>query len=140
MKTSKLKIMTGEMNMKSKSVISTGLWLLVGVLFTALAQAADFPAAHEGSAEQYELLLENDQVLVLKMVLAPGEADRMHSHHNETVYFERGGSLAITTAEGTLEVTVSDGHVMWHQAWVHQVTNIGDTEVTAIIVESKLSE
>jgi len=27
--------------------------------------------------------------------------------------------------------------VMWHEAWGHQVTNVGETTVKAIIVESK---
>jgi hypothetical protein len=32
---------------------------------------------------------------------------------------------------------VPDGHVMWHEAWTHQVTNTGSEPVTAIIVEAK---
>ncbi len=93
-------------------------------------------AAHLASPEQYSVLLENDNVLVLKMVLEPGEADTMHSHQNETVYFQSGGTLAITGPSGkTMEVAVPDGHVMWHEAWTHQVTNIGDSTVVAIIVE-----
>lgn len=37
----------------------------------------------------------------------------------------------------SFEANVPDGHVMWHQAWSHQVTNVGDTEVVAIIVEER---
>lgn len=93
-------------------------------------------AAHLASPEQYSVLLANENVLVLKMVLEPGEADTMHSHQNETVYFQSGGTLAITSPSGeTMEVKVPDGHVMWHEAWTHQVTNIGDSTVVAIIVE-----
>lgn len=84
------------------------------------------------------MLLENESVLVLKMVLKPGESDVMHSHHNEAVYFERGGTLTITEAGGKPFVAeVPDGHVMWHKAWSHQVANGGSTEVIAVIVEDK---
>lgn len=107
-------------------------------LATSLAQATDYPAAHLTSPEQYEVLLENEQVLVLKMILQPGESDVMHSHRNESVYFEQGGRLRIEEANGELiEANVPDGHVMWHHAWSHQVTNTGSTEVVAIIVEAK---
>ena len=36
-----------------------------------------------------------------------------------------------------VEMELPDGATMWHEAWTHQVTNIGDTEIRAIIVESK---
>lgn len=107
-------------------------------LATGLAQATDYPAAHETSPEQYQVLLENEQVLVLKMTLQPGESDVMHSHRDESVYFERGGQLRIEEANGeVIQANVPDGHVMWHGAWSHQVTNTGSTEVVAIIVEVK---
>ena len=77
-------------------------------------------------------------VLVLEMVLEPGESDRPHDHRDETVYFQKGGSLRITLPGGdAMDVTVPDGHVMWHEAWSHQVTNTGTRPVMAIIVEEK---
>jgi hypothetical protein len=36
-----------------------------------------------------------------------------------------------------MEADIPDGTTMWHLAWTHQVTNTGDTEIRAIIVESK---
>lgn len=114
--------------------IAAGVVLL---LSTLNVQAEPAGAAHVTSPDYYTLLSENEHVLVLKMVLKPGDADTVHSHHNETVYFEKGGKLAITVNGKTVEVEVPDGHVMWHEAWTHQVTNIGDTEVVAIIVEQK---
>ncbi|NIB40638.1 hypothetical protein HBA55_13635 [Pseudomaricurvus alkylphenolicus] len=102
------------------------------------ALADKLTAAHTASPEFYQVLTENEEVLVLKMVLKPGDADAMHHHNNETVYFERGGTLAITLENGkTMVVTVPDGQVMWHEAWSHQVTNVGNTEVVAVIVEAK---
>ena len=93
--------------------------------------------AHIASPEQYSLLLENDQVYVLKMTLKPGEQDNWHRHNAETVYFEKGGRATISVGEDQMTVDIPDGHVMWHDAWEHQVKNDGDTTIIAIIVEEK---
>lgn len=125
-----------------QSVLVMGL-LLINPLASAQTNQEtgvneNIPAAHIASPEMYQVLLENDQVLVLKMVLKPNQADALHRHQDETVYFEKGGKLRIVTGAGKpLEVEVPDGHVMWHSAWSHQVTNIGNTDVVAVIVESK---
>ncbi len=116
------------------------LLLATLVSVTGLVTAGEEPhqAAHITSPDYYTVLEENDQVLVLKMVLEPGESDAIHRHHDETVYFQQGGQLSIETVNGdTLEAEVPDGHVMWHEAWTHRVTNVGDNTVIAIIVENK---
>jgi len=72
------------------------------------------------------------------MVLQPGQSDSWHQHNAETVYFEQGGSVQIKTGENkALAFDIPDGFVMWHEQWQHQVTNTGNTPITAIIVESK---
>lgn len=122
--------------MKLQTTVAAACLLLS--FCTASALAEDFSAAHHASPEHYALLMENDNVLVLKMVLKPGESDVMHSHNDETVYFERGGNLTIRNPDGSaFDAEVPDGHVMWHESWSHQVTNSGDTSVIAIIVEKK---
>ena len=109
-------------------------------LQTALA-VNNVKPAHHVSPEFYTPLFENDVVLVLKMVLKPGEADKQHRHQDETVYFQQGGTLQITLENGeSIVAEIPDGHVMWHESWVHQVTNIGETEVIAIVVEQKSDE
>ena len=125
--------------MFSHTKLSCLLIILMSVFSSSLRAEEVYvhQPAHLASPEQYSLLLENESVLVLKMVLEPGEADMTHSHSNETVYFEKGGQLTITENGIPFVVDVPDGHVMWHSAWSHQVTNTGDTTVTAIIVEEK---
>ena len=117
------------------------VYVVIVILFSLVlstSTASELKSAHLVSPNQYQLLVENDDVLVLKMVLKPGEQDIAHHHNNETVYFEQGGKLRITPIGAEpFDVEVPNGHVMWHQAWSHQVTNIGETKVKAIIVEAR---
>tara|TARA_Y100000034_G_C6632207_1_gene276034 strand:+ start:31 stop:396 length:366 start_codon:yes stop_codon:yes gene_type:complete len=119
-----------------KKVVFSGVFsvLLFG---NALAEDTKVEFAHIASPKQYELLLENEEVTVLKMTLKPGEQDNWHKHNAETVYFEKGGKATITTSEKDMTLEIPDGHVMWHDEWEHKVRNVGDTTITAIIVEKK---
>ncbi len=90
------------------------------------------------SPKNYKLLLENERVRVLEMRLKQGEIDQKHSHPSETVYFVKGSKVRVHLPDGgTAELEPPDGHVMWHEAWTHQVENIGTTDLLAIIVENK---
>ena len=102
-----------------------------------LAQETSIPTAYIASSDIYQVLLENDDVLVLKMVLHPGEQDNWHKHNAETVYFEKGGKALITASDKDMTLEIPDGYVMWHDQWEHQVKNVGNTTITAIIVERK---
>lgn len=122
------------MNLRLNKALS-GLALTV---IASVSSAQEFSLAHIASPEHYNVVMENEHVLVLKMALKPGESDSAHRHRNETVYFQKGGQLTITEKNGKSFVAdVPDGHVMWHEAWAHQVSNTGETEVIAIIVEQK---
>lgn len=113
--------------------------LATSAMFTGSVMANDDDTghAHVESPKHYTLLLENESVLVLKMTLQPGEEDNWHKHNAETVYFEDGGKAIIKTADKAMTLEIPDGYVMWHDEWEHQVKNIGDTTITAIIVEAK---
>jgi len=102
-----------------------------------LAQETSMPTAYVASSDIYQVLLENDEVLVLKMVLQPGQGDNWHKHNAETVYFEKGGKATIKTSDKDMTLEIPDGYVMWHDQWEHQVKNVGNTTITAIIVERK---
>ena len=90
------------------------------------------------SPSNYRALLDNDEVRVVEMRLKPGEKDEWHSHPNETVYFVTGSKVKIALEDGNVvEAELPDGHVMWHEAWTHQVENVGTRDLKAIIVERK---
>jgi len=116
------------------------LMVMALTLVTSFTVAAEVKvmAAHIASPDIYQLLMENDEVMVLKMVLKPGQSDGWHKHNAETVYFEQGGKAKIKTSDTkSVELEIPQGYVMWHDNWEHQVSNIGDTVITAIIVERK---
>lgn len=121
----------------SGAILKSALFLLIAVTANTHAHQ-QHESGHIASPEQYQLLLENERVLVLKMVLRPGESDSFHRHNNETVYFEKGSKLKIETLDDeSIVADIPDGHVMWHEAWTHRVTNLGDQTAIAIIVEEK---
>ncbi len=91
----------------------------------------------ESSPNNYKVLQENDHVRMLEMVVPAGESDVLHSHPDEAVYFITGGKARVTVNGEEMEMELPDGASMLHEAWTHQVTNIGDTEIRAIIVETK---
>ncbi|GEA05242.1 hypothetical protein KUL42_00030 [Alteromonas sp. KUL42] len=120
-----------------RSVLKSGLCLFLAATANTHAHEQHEPG-HIASPEQYELLLENERALVLKMVLKPGESDSFHRHNNETVYFEKGSKLKIEALGAEpIVADVPDGHVMSHEAWTHRVTNLGEQTAIAIIVEEK---
>ena len=91
----------------------------------------------ESSPNNYKVLEENEHVRMLEMIVPPGESDNLHSHPDEAVYFITGGKARVTVDGEQMEMELPDGATMLHEGWTHQVTNIGDTEIRAIIVESK---
>jgi hypothetical protein len=63
------------------------------------------------------------------MTLAPGQTDVEHSHTDETVIFVKGGSAHIAMPDGnSMDAELPDGHIMWHEAWTHTVSNTGSME------------
>ena len=119
-----------------KKVVLSGVFSVL-LFENALAEDTKVEFAHIASPNQYELLLENEDVIVLKMTLTPGEQDNWHKHNAETAYFEKRGKATITTSEKDMTLEIPDGYVMWHDQWEHQVKNVGDTTITAIIVEKR---
>jgi len=62
-------------DMKMTQFIWTFLTLVAVVLSTQVSNAQELGSTHVTSPHHYQVLLENDKVLVLKMTLAPGEGD-----------------------------------------------------------------
>ena len=119
-----------------KKVVLSGVFSVL-LFENALAEDTKVGSAHIESKNQYELVLESEVVTALKMTLKPGEQDNWHKHNAETIYLEKGGKATITTSEKDMTLKIPNGYMMWHDQWEHQVKNVGDTTITAIIVEKR---
>ena len=91
----------------------------------------------ESSTDQYKLLLWDGNRRMYEMRLAAGEKDTLHSHQESLVYFIKGGKLRLNVRDGEpRELGVEDGATTVYEPWTGSVTNVGETDVHAIIFET----
>lgn len=91
------------------------------------------------SPDVYSVKLENESVRILEVNLAQGQSDKMHGHPGSTVFVHviSGGKVLVSYQDGrTEEMEVGDNQFLSHASRVHQIKNIGDTDVRAIIYEN----
>ncbi len=90
------------------------------------------------ASESHTVLLENDQVRVLKVVMKPGQKAPMHSHPHNVAYYLSDAKVKITLPDGkTQEREVKAGSSSWSEATTHMAENIGTTELQEIQIELK---
>ncbi len=92
-------------------------------------------------AAKREVLLENEQVQVIRLTYPAGTESGMHTHSfaHRVVYFVKGGTLSLIpqdTNKASKTLVATDGQTLFLPAITHNVKNIGDTEI--IIVETEL--
>lgn len=94
------------------------------------------------SADLYKVLLENDHVRVVEYQVPPGQKDNWHTHPAKISYIVSGGTLKITTADGSSFVVQENaGAASWFGAvGKHYGENIGQTPVRIVFVEIKGAE
>lgn len=91
------------------------------------------------SPDQFEVILENEHVRVVRYRLDPGEKDSWHTHPAKVSVVVAGGTLLITTADGEeIEVVEEAGSASWMaRLGRHFATNIGSSPVHIILIEVK---
>jgi quercetin dioxygenase-like cupin family protein len=88
--------------------------------------------------KNYSVVFENDQVRVLRVVVAPGEKTPMHEHPANVVIPLTDAAVRFTLPDGkTQEPKMPRGTPVWSPAGKHAGENVGKTKVEAIIVELK---
>jgi quercetin dioxygenase-like cupin family protein len=104
---------------------------------TAIAAAEIDPVLV--SPRQFEVLIENEHVRVVRYRLNPGENDAWHTHPAKVSVVVSGGTLLITTADGeSFEVLEESGSASWMTSLgEHFAKNVGDTPVQIVLVEVK---
>jgi len=120
--------------MKASIVGSAALVGLIALLATSLC-AQDLVKV---APKNCKVLLDNDQVRVVRVVLKPGEKLPMHSHPNNVVYSLSGGKAKYTLADGkTEERELKAGQTTWSEAVSHSTENSGTTESRSLVFELK---
>jgi len=89
------------------------------------------------SPNTHKLLLENDQVRVIEYRSQPGEISPMASYSDLVIYrLSPSYKLKLTLPDGKTEVIEGKaGDVLWREATMREVENVGNTEAHAILVE-----
>ena len=86
----------------------------------------------------YTVVLENDQVRVLRAVVAPGTKTAMHEHPANVVIPLTDATVKFTLPDGsTQNATLKSGTPIWGPSGKHAGENPGTTKGEVIIVELK---
>jgi beta-alanine degradation protein BauB len=125
--------------MKAKKMILAYVFFGLFLSLSAGVQAQDLvKVAPKGFTKT---LLENDQVRVLQIVSAPGEATPWHSHPNYILYALTDGKLEVTDKGQTATVLeFKAGEALYFPAVTHMAKNIGNTTVKMVLTELKTAE
>jgi quercetin dioxygenase-like cupin family protein len=116
---------------------------VVGGFFSMLLLLALLPMAAaqdmvKVAPKNCNVLLENDQVRVVRVVIKPGEKLDMHSHPANIVYAFTTGKAKFTSSDGKSEEReLKAGQAIWSDAVTHATQNSGTTESRALVIELK---
>ena len=89
-----------------------------------------------------KVIFEDDEVKVWNLIIDPGEACGLHTHHHNYFYYVvEGTTLEISRADGTVDtVTMGPGEVVsGKEGSTHDAKNIGNTRFRNVLVEIKTS-
>lgn len=122
-------------------VSNTGSTPYRNILVEILPSAGSTPdAASLVDVAGHTLVMENDRVRVVRLVLAPGESTKLHSHAL------RGIGIALTKGELSIEAPGKDakttqlrpGDYQWHEpGTTHSLTNVGSAAIEVVDIELK---
>lgn len=102
------------------------------ILFLAVAAAS--------ALAQPPIIVDNDQVKVLKVSNTAGQKSRMHKHHvNRVMIHLDAGTMRLTSDKGVVQdVKFTPGQVRWDPAGgLHTSENVGGTPYRIVEVELK---
>ena len=88
--------------------------------------------------KHYKVVLENDQVRVLRARYGPHEKSVMHEHPASVAVFMNDGHAKFTLADGTSQDVNEKAHdATWSDAVKHLPENVGDKPIEVIVIELK---
>ncbi|MGA2592656.1 MAG: cytoplasmic protein [Bryobacteraceae bacterium] len=88
--------------------------------------------------KHYKVVLNNDQVRVLRATYGPGEKSVMHEHPASVAVFMSDGHVKFTLPDGTSLDNNGKAHdAIWADAGKHLPENIGDKPLEVMVIELK---
>lgn len=109
--------------------------VLLAIALTILAPILPAPLAFAQNPPG-RALLENEQIKVRELRLAPGERQPAEARPNTFLYALTDGSLVFTPPGRTAyELTFKAGEALWIPSQETATANEGDKEVRALVVE-----
>ena len=113
-------------------------FLVATVLLVFAAKTAVAQDMVKVAPKNCKVLLENDQVRVVRVVTKPGEKIEMHSHPANIVYSFTGGKVKSTSPDGKSEEHERKvGQAIWSDAETHSTENVGTAENRVLVIELK---
>ena len=112
------------------------------ILGLAVLAASAVPALAQDplkvAPETYSVVFENDQVRVLRAVVAPSAKTPMHEHPANVVIPLTDAVVRFTLPDGTTQdVQLTRGTPVWGPAGMHAGENVSQAKGEVIIVELK---
>ncbi|MDP8980896.1 MAG: hypothetical protein M3O35_09925 [Acidobacteriota bacterium] len=94
--------------------------------------------AVKADPKHYKVVLENDDVRVLRAKYGPHEKSVMHEHPASVAIFLTGGHVKFTQPDGKSQEVVGKAHdATWSDAGKHLPENLGDKAMESIVIELK---
>ena len=88
--------------------------------------------------KHYKVVLNNDQVRVLRAKYGPGEKSVMHEHPASVAVFMNDGHVKFNLPDGTSQENNAKAHdAIWADAGKHLPENIGDKPFEVMVIELK---
>ncbi len=114
--------------------------LLFALAWTVPAQAQNNLDSVKVDPAHHRVVVENDQVRVVRWVIPVGDKTLNHSHPDSVNVNLTDYNGRVTTPDGkTFDVHDEAGSVSWRPALIHVVENVGSQPMEGIIVEPKKS-
>jgi oxalate decarboxylase/phosphoglucose isomerase-like protein (cupin superfamily) len=111
------------------------------VVLTALPLAAAAQDPVKVGASQYQVLIDNAAVRVLKVAVSPGSKTAIHSHPDAMLVSLQDSKAQFTLPDKTTQdMAIGKETAAYTPATTHASANVGTTPVDALLVEFKAKE
>ncbi|MGP0001688.1 MAG: cupin domain-containing protein [Acetobacteraceae bacterium] len=120
------------------SICYAAIGLLISTLAAMSEDVPDALSVEWQGQHPCEKLYEDAEIRAMRCTLAPGAAHVRHSHPGNLVYTIGGGKAKVQDDKGTREGQPKTGGFINNPPipW-HEVTNIGDTTLSFLVIEKK---